>query len=131
MPDMKADDLVAGDLTSKVLACAIEVHRHLGPGMLEAAYRDCLAHQMRLDGLDVLREQPVPINYKGLQIGTAFRADLIVDGRVLVELKCVQAISPVHRAQVWTYLKFLDLRVGLLLNFHERRLPDGIRRIVR
>ncbi len=129
---MKANDkLLAGDVTSQVLASAIEVHRTLGPGMLENAYRDCLAHQMRLDGLNVRREQPVPINYKGLEIGTAFRADLIVEDRVLVELKCVQSILPVHRAQVWTYLSFLELRVGLLLNFHERRLPDGIRRIVR
>lgn len=118
-----------GELTSRVLASAIEVHRALGPGLLENTYRRCLIRQLELDGMTVHAEVPVQLDYKGVVIETAYRADLVVEDIVVVELKCVEKVLPIHRAQVATYLKFLGLQVGLLLNFNELRLADGVRRI--
>jgi GxxExxY protein len=130
---MKAShgDFVHGGLSARVLGSAIEVHRTLGPGLLENAYRQCLVHQLRLDGMAVKTEVPIHLNYKGCIVEAAYCADLIVDDLVLVELKCVDRVLPVHRAQLATYLNLLDLRVGLLINFNEKRLPDGIRRMTR
>ena len=122
-------EFLHGDLTHGVLAAAIEVHRALGPGLLENTYRRCLTHELQLAGMTVKQEVPVSLEYKGIAIENAYRADVIVDGAVLIELKCVEKILPVHRAQVATYLRFLGLRVGLLLNFNETRLPEGIRRV--
>jgi GxxExxY protein len=126
----EANSLIEGELTGRILACAIDVHRELGPGMLESTYRICLAHRLRMEGLTVRQEQPIAIDFKGQLIENAYRADLIVADTVLVELKAVEALLPVHEAQVLTYLKFLNLRVGLLLNFNVTSLRQGIRRFV-
>ena len=122
-------EFLHGDLTHRVIAAAIEVHRTLGPGLLENTYRQCLTHELRLAAMTVKQEVGISLEYKGIAIENAYRADIIVDGTVLIELKCVEKALPVHRAQVATYLRFLGLRVGLLLNFNETRLPEGIRRI--
>lgn len=123
--------LVASGITRGVITAALEVHRALGPGLLESSYRACLEHQMRLDGLRVRREVPIPIDYKGLQLECSYRADLIVNDLVLVELKAVERLLPIHEAQALTYLKLCNLPVALLLNFHSTRLKHGLRRFVR
>jgi GxxExxY protein len=123
--------LICGDITRRILGSAIKVHRGLGPGLLESAYRACLMRQLELDGIAARREMPIAITYEGLRVESAYRADLIVEDAVLVELKAVETLLPVHQAQVLTYLKLSGLRVGLLLNFNAPSLRQGVRRFVR
>src|SRR5215467_8851491 len=118
------------ELSKIVIGAAIDVHRELGPGLLESAYLDCMTIELNNRGLRFRREVTVPVIYKGQRVEHGFRADLIVDGRLLVELKCVAVILPVHKAQVATYLKLLSLERGLLINFHARRLVDGVKSIL-
>jgi len=109
----------------------MRVHRNLGPGLLESAYRSCLARQLALDGLAFEQEVPIPIRYEGLEMQCAYRADIIVDRSVLLELKAVETLLPIHQAQVLAYLRLSGLHLGLLLNFNAVTLKDGIRRFVR
>jgi len=118
------------DLTRAVIGAAIEVHRRLGPGLLESAYRACLAYELRKRGFDVVEEQPVPVIYDEVKLDCGFRADLLVNNLVVVELKAKSAIHPVDKAQTLSHLRLLNLRFGLLINFHEERLVDGVYRIV-
>ena len=124
-------DLICSQLTEGVLCAAFEVHRQLGPGLLESTYRNCLEHELRLNGLSVYREVPIAIRYKGLDIEASYRADLVVEEAVLVELKAVEHLLPVHEVQALTYLKLSGLRVALLMNFNTRSLKNGLRRFVR
>ena len=117
-------------LTEAIIGAAIEVHKRLGPGLLESAYRVCLAYEVRKRGFDVVEEKPVPVVYDEVKLECGFRADLIVDGKVVVELKAKSSIHPVDKAQVLSHLRLLKLRFGLLINFHEERVVDGISRIV-
>ena len=117
-------------LTEAVIGAAIEVHRRLGPGLLENAYRKCLAYELRKRGLEVVEEQPVPVIYDDVKLECGFRADLLVNGSVVVELKAKSAIHPVDKAQTLSHLRLLNLQVGLLMNFHEVKLVDGLHRIV-
>lgn len=117
-------------LTKEIIGAAIEVHREKGPGLLESAYESCLAHELGLRGLHVARQVPIPLIYKGITIDIAFRADLIVETRVLVELKSIETVLPVHKAQVLSYLRETGHQVGLLINFHTLKLVDGVTRIV-
>jgi GxxExxY protein len=118
-------------LVEKVIGCAIEVHRAIGPGLLESAYAVCLAHELQIQGIAFVRDVAVPIVYKGVRLGCVYRADFVVEGALLIELKSVEQIQPIHHAQVLTYLKLLDLHHGLLLNFNARRLVDGLRSLLR
>ena len=118
------------DLTSAIIGAAIEVHRRLGPGLLESAYRVCLAYELRKRGFNVVEEQPVPVVYDEIKLECGFRADLIVNSLVVVELKAKSSIHPIDRAQTLSHLRLLELRVGLLINFHVERLVDGVDRIV-
>jgi GxxExxY protein len=118
------------DLTGAIIAAAIEVHKRLGPGLLESAYRACLAYELRKRGLTIEEERPVPVIYDDVKLDCGFRADLIVNGLVVVELKAKSAIHPVDKAQTLSHLRLLNLRFGLLINFHEERLVDGVYRIV-
>jgi len=118
------------DLTRAIIGAAIEVHRRLGPGLLESAYRACLAYELRKRGFDVVEEQPVPVIYDEVKLDCGFRADLLVNNLVVVELKAKSAIHPVDKAQTLSHLRLLNLRFGLLINFHEERLVDGVYRIV-
>jgi GxxExxY protein len=118
-------------LVEKVIGCAIEVHRHLGPGLLESAYTTCLSHEFQLAGLKFSRQVEVPITYKGTYISCGYRADLIVEDVMLLELKSIDRLLPIHQAQVLTYMKLLGLRQGLLINFNARRLTDGLRNLLR
>lgn len=120
----------APSLTWRILGAAIEVHRELGPGLLENAYRECLVDELRRTGLCVERELALPVVFRGRKIDFAYRADLVVNEEVLVELKAVEVLLPIHEAQTLTYMRLAHLPVGLLLNFHVPRLKDGIRRFV-
>jgi len=115
-------------LTDRIIGCAIEVHRALGPGLLESAYERCLAHELALRGVPFRQQVPVPVDYKGTRLECGYRIDLLVDESVILELKCVEKISGVHQAQLLTYMKLARLTTGLLINFNEGRLIDGIRR---
>jgi GxxExxY protein len=117
-------------LTGQIIGAAIEVHRWLGPGLLETAYEECLAWELRAAGLRLSRQVLIPLIYKGLRIENAYRIDLIVDEKVLVELKHVEQVTVVHQAQVLTYLRLTGLRTALLINFNTDVLRDGIRRFV-
>jgi len=118
------------DLTGQIIGAAIEVHRALGPGLLESAYQVCLARGPSVRGLPFEQEQPVPIGYKGTRLDCGYRLDFVVAGKVVVELKAVEAIQPVHEAQLLTYLRLTGVRVGLLINSNVPVLKDGIKRMV-
>lgn len=118
------------DLTGAIIAAAIEVHPRLGPGLLESAYRVCLAYELRKRGMNVDEERPVPIVYDEVKLECGFRADLIVNGLVVVELKAKSQVHPVDKAQTLSHLRLVKLRYGLLINFHEERLVDGVNRII-
>ena len=118
------------DLIVSVLDCAFEVHRELGPGLLESVYEQALAYELVKCEIAFERQREVAAYYKGYDLGLGFRADLVVDGRLLIELKAVDDISPSHLAQTMTYLRLLKLKRGLLLNFNKRLLKEGIKRVV-
>ena len=118
-------------LTRGIIGAAIEVHRHLGPGLLESTYKACLLHELRLQGLSVVSEVKVDVDYKGLVVPGGYRMAMVVDDRVVVELKAVERLMQVHEPQLLTYLRWSRCRVGLLINFHVRHLKDGlIRRVL-
>ena len=118
-------------LSNRVIGCAIEVHRELGPGLLESAYARCLQHELKLNGIGFEFEKVLPVEYKGIHLECGYRLDLYFEGALIVELKSVAAIEPIHEAQLITYLKLSRVGVGLLINFNVPRLKDGIRRFVR
>lgn len=118
------------ELTGVVIEVAIDIHRRLGPGLLESVYSTILAHELRKRGLQVRREEPIPLVWDNLRFDIGFRADLIVNDQVLLELKSVQEIAAVHKKQVLTYLRITGLKLGLLINFGDEVLKDGIRRVV-
>jgi GxxExxY protein len=119
------------ELTEKIIACAIEVHRHLGPGLLESVCEECFCKELQLQGVAFDRQVPLPIEYKGLQLDCGYRMDVVLDKKVVVEIKCVEKILPVHEAQLLTYLKLSGLKVGLIINFNSALLKDGIKRLAR
>ncbi|WP_281173068.1 GxxExxY protein [Geothrix fermentans] len=123
-------ELIHGEITEKVLGAAIEVHKHLGPGLLESTYESCLCHELQIRGLSFQRQVSLPLDYKGLHVEAAFRLDLVVEGKIIVELKSQEGILPVHEAQLMTYMKLTGMRVGLMLNFNVPAMKDGIVRRV-
>jgi GxxExxY protein len=118
------------DITPHIIGGAIKVHRRLGPGLLESAYEACLAYELEQLGLLVERQKAVPLVYNSVRLECGFRADLVINGKVVVEIKCKEALHPVDQAQLLSYLRLLDLQVGLLVNFHVVALKDGIKRMV-
>jgi GxxExxY protein len=117
-------------LTEIVIGLAIEVHRHLGPGLLESAYEECLSYEIQQSSLSHRRQVPLPVSYKNVRLECGYRIDIVVADRLVIELKTVERILPVHQAQLLTYLRLSGLRTGLLLNFNTALLKDGIRRFV-
>jgi GxxExxY protein len=118
-------------ITETIIGAAIEVHRELGPGLLESAYEACLCLELIKRGLTIERQKAMPLVYQGVHVGTGYRVDLLVEGAVVVEVKAVERIEPVHLAQILTYLQFTGCKVGLLLNFNVKWLTEkGIRRVV-
>ena len=115
-------------LTGRVIGCAIEVHRLLGPGLLESTYQQCLVHELRLNGIGFRSEWPIPVDYKGIRLDCGYRADILVDDRLILELKAVATVNPIHHAQLLTYMKLAGVGTGLLMNFNVKKLVDGIQR---
>ena len=116
--------------SNKVIGFAIEVHRNLGPGLLESAYEDCLALEMKQNGVSFRRQVALPVNYKGFKLDSAYRLDFVIEEYLVVEIKAVERLLPIHEAQLLTYPKLSGLKIGLLLNFNVPLLRDGIKRMV-
>jgi len=122
--------LKADRLSHEVIGAAIEVHRETGSGLLESIYERCLVHELSIRGISAVQQAPVVIEYKGLKFEETLRLDLLVEGCLLVELKSVQDVLPVHKAQLFSYMKLLNVPLGLLINFHEPKLTSGIHRMM-
>ncbi|MBX3690213.1 GxxExxY protein [Dokdonella sp.] len=118
------------ELSNRVIGCAIEVHRQLGPGLLESVYQRCLTYELVQAGLRVETERAIGIRYKQIELNCGFRVDVLVEEELIVELKAVDALLPIHEAQLLTYLRLSGLKVGLLMNFNSRVLRNGVRRLV-
>lgn len=118
------------DLTDRIIRCAIEVHRELGPGLMESSYEPCLCYELTQEKLRFERQHAVPLRYKGITLEEDYRLDLVVENKVILELKAAEKILPVHEAQLLTYLRLTEIHVGLLINFHEPLLKNGIKRMV-
>jgi GxxExxY protein len=118
------------DLTNRIIGLAIEVHRTIGPGLLESVYAECLCDELAQAGVPFQRQVGVPVTYKGRSLPLGFRADILVADVVIVEVKAVAALLPAHDAQILTYLRMSHIRIGLLMNFHATRLKDGLRRFI-
>ena len=117
-------------LTEKIIACAIEVHRELGPGLLESAYQQCLSYELTKKQIPFHMEKKIPVKYKEVQLDCGFRADFIIDDCLLLELKSVDKLLPIHQAQLLTYMKLSGIQLGLLMNFNTRLLKNGIKRMI-
>lgn len=117
-------------LTEKVIGCAIEVHKALGPGLLESSYEQCLLYELLQTGIDAKSQVLLPIHYKGQQIDAGYRIDLLISNQLVIELKAVERLLPIHTAQLLTYLKLSGIKKGLLINFNVPRLGDGVKRLV-
>jgi GxxExxY protein len=117
-------------ITEAIIGAAIAVHRSLGPGLLESAYEACLAYELVECGHKVVQQVPLPVNYKGVHLDAGYRIDLLVDGLIIVELKSVDQLAPIHEAQLLSYLRLSGKKVGLLINFNVKVLHNGIRRII-
>tara|TARA_R110000737_G_scaffold93859_4_gene127315 strand:+ start:3382 stop:3759 length:378 start_codon:yes stop_codon:yes gene_type:complete len=121
--------MTENDISSLIIGAAIEVHTELGPGLLESVYETCLVYELKELGLKVNHQKELPVNYKGIMMDVGFRLDILVENKVIIELKSVSALLPIHSAQLMTYLKLTNLKLGLLINFNETRVKNGIKRI--
>ncbi|UCH66691.1 MAG: GxxExxY protein [Ignavibacterium sp.] len=118
------------ELSEKIIGSAIKVHKNLGPGLLESAYEECLYYELNKSGLKVEKQKPMPLIYEDVKLDCGYRIDILVENKVVVEIKSVEALNDVHLAQVLTYLKLSDCKLGLLINFNVSKLVNGIRRVV-
>jgi GxxExxY protein len=118
------------EVTGKIIEAALKVHSAIGPGVLESVYKTCLAHELRLSGLKVLTEVALPVTYQGIRMDSGYRIDLLVEDLVIVELKCVDSLLPIHKAQLLTYLRLANKPIGVLLNFNVLHMREGIKRIL-
>jgi GxxExxY protein len=116
------------ELSEGIIGACIEVHKHLGPGLLESAYEECLAYELKARGMSFTRQQPLPVVYKGVHLDCGYLMDIVVEKQIILELKAVETLIPVHEAQIITYLKLTGLRLGLLINFNVPRLIQGVKR---
>ena len=118
------------EISSKIIGAAIEVHKQLGPGLLESTYETCLAYELKQMELDVKQQQALPVVYKEVKLDAGYRIDLLIENKVIIEIKSVEALADIHTAQLLTYLKLKDLKLGLLINFNSVRVVDGLKRIL-
>ena len=123
-------DLLHQELTGSILQCAYKVHTELGPGLLESAYEECLYYELDKKGLDVIKQKPMPLVYEAKKLDLGYRIDLMVENKIILEIKSVDALNPVHMSQLMTYLKLSGCRVGFLINFNVQSLKEGIKRII-
>ena len=119
------------ELTRRIIGCAIEVHKQLGPGLLESAYEECLSYELTINGMFNERQVPVPVVYKEVKLDVGYRMDILVEREVVVELKSIEYLTPVHDAQILTHLKFAKKRIGLLMNFNTLKLTNQLRRFIK
>jgi len=126
----RAENRIFSGLSNRVIGCAIEVHRHLGPGLLEATYQQCLAHELDLSGIKFKIEHPLPVDYKGVHLDCGYRLDFLIEDQIILELKSLEQLKSVHEAQLLTYLKLSGVRQGYLINFNVTRLKDGLHSFV-
>lgn len=122
--------LIENEYSKKIIGCAIEVHKCLGPGLLESSYKECLKYELEQTGFHVKAEQPMPLVYKEIKLDHGYRLDLLVNNKVVLEIKAVEFLTDTHIAQMLTYLKLGNYKLGILLNFHTASMRDGIRRVV-
>ena len=118
------------ELSNRVIGCAIEVHRALGPGLLESTYEQCLAHELKLNEIQFLLQHPLPVDYKGIRLDCGYRVYVLVQNEIILELKSVEQLLGIHEAQLLTYMKLAGIRQGFLINFNVRRLKDGLKSFV-
>jgi GxxExxY protein len=121
---------LVNELTEKIIGAAIAVHKELGPGLLESAYEACLVYELAQSGLKIESQKPLPVSYRGVQVDCGYRIDLLVEDQIILELKSVEKIEPIHEAQLLSYLKLSGYKIGLLINFNVKLLRTGIRRFV-
>ena len=122
--------MTENELSQIIIGCAIKVHKNLGPGLLESAYEECLYYELTKAGLNVEKQRPMPLIYEEVKLDCGYRVDLIVEKKVIIEVKSVEVLNDVHLAQILTYLKLADCKLGLLINFNVARLKEGIKRVV-
>jgi len=127
---MKGKTREFSEISNRVIGCAIEVHRNLGPGLLESAYQQCLAHELCLNGIEFKAEHPLPVVYKDIRLDCGYRIDLFVENEIIIELKSVEKLLPIHEAQLITYLKLADIKQGFLINFNVTQLKEGLKSYV-
>jgi len=118
------------ELSNRIIGCAIEVHRELGPGLLESTYEQCLAHELRLNGIVFSIQHPLPVEYKGIHLDCGYRVDVLVEDEVILEFKSVDELKGIHEAQLLTYMKLAGIKQGFLINFNVRRLKEGLKSFV-
>lgn len=118
------------ELTSRIIGCAIEVHKLLGPGLLESAYEECLSYELEKAGLKVEKQKALPVVYKEIKLDCGYRMDIVVDNTIVLEIKSVDVLNPVHEAQILTYLKFSEKKIGLLINFNVTLLKNGLKKYI-
>jgi GxxExxY protein len=123
-------ELLHKELTGSILKCAYKVHSKLGPGLLESAYEECLHYELEKAGITSIKQKPMPLIYEGKKLDLGYRIDLLVEGVIVIEIKSVEIINPVHMAQLMTYMKLSDCRIGFLINFNVVSLREGIKRII-
>jgi GxxExxY protein len=128
--DIKGPEVEFDKLSKNVIGCAIEVHKALGPGLLESAYEQCLAKEFLLSGIRFHAQVPIPIKYKGIKLDCGYRIDMLIDEKLILELKSVDKVQGIHEAQILTYMKLANIRTGLLINFNVAMLKEGIKRFV-
>ena len=124
--EKKLINMEINQITEKIIGCAIEVHKQLGPGLLESAYEECLFYELINKGLNVKKQLALPLVYKEIKLDAGYRIDLLVENKVIIEIKSVDAIADIHKAQLMTYMKLANIKLGLLINFNVLRLKDGI-----
>ena len=122
--------MTENDITEIIIGCAIKIHKNLGPGLLESAYQECLFYELKQAGLKVEKEKPLPLIYEEVKLECGYRIDLLVENKVIVELKSVEALNDVHLAQILTYLKLSNNKIGLLINFNVTQLIKGLKRVI-
>ena len=115
-------------LSRQIIGCAIEVHKLLGPGLLESAYEECLVYELNMMGIQVARQKPIPVVYKEIQLDCGYRLDLLIAGQIIIEIKSIDGLAPIHEAQILTYMKLASKSTGLLINFNVTLLKNGIKR---
>jgi len=126
----RAQSLTENELSKIIFDCALKVHRALGPGLLESSYEECMLYELTNSGLQVIKQKPLPLIYEDVKLEIGYRVDLLVENKVIIEIKSVDALNDIHLAQVLTYLKLSDCKLGLLINFNVTLIKNGIRRVV-